>query len=115
MEEIQPEFIIQTNETRWQKTPRPGISEKVLWKDPETGASMALIRVDKGIGMPQHKHTTANQFIFCLSGSYRYSDSGILLKEESFYFNQRGHVHGPTVAEEESVFLEIFDQFPDVS
>ena len=47
--------------------------------------------------------------MFCLSGQYRYIPTGTTLVAGSFYCNPIGSVHGPTVADETTVFLEIYD------
>ena len=86
-----------------------GLSHKMLWRDPVTEASIALVRFEKGSGIPsEHKHAS-NQFMFCLSGRYVYLPTGTTLTKGSFYWNPKGVVHGPTRAEETSVLLEVYD------
>ena len=56
------------------------------------------------------KHTHAsNQFMYCLEGDYEYTDSGLRLRPGSFYMNPKDHPHGPTLAHERSVLIEIYD------
>ncbi len=103
------ELLIQSEEMEWREKSLEGVSEKMLWRDEETGASIALIRFDKGAGLPQpHKHAS-NQFMYCLSGHYEYTSTGVTLKPGTFYCNPEGNVHGPTTAHEETVVLEIYD------
>ena len=103
------ELLIQSEEMEWREKSLEGISEKMLWRDEETGASIALIRFAKGAGLPQpHKHAS-NQFMYCLSGRYEYTSTGVVLESGSFYCNPEGNVHGPAVAHEETVVLEIYD------
>ena len=103
------ELLIQSEEMKWREKSLEGVSEKMLWRDEETGASIALIRFEKGAGLPQpHKHAS-NQFMYCLSGHYEYTETGVTLKPGSFYCNPEGNVHGPTTAHEETVVLEIYD------
>jgi 2,4'-dihydroxyacetophenone dioxygenase len=67
------------------------------------------VRFEKGSGIPsEHKHAS-NQFMFCLSERYVYLPTGTTLTKGSFYWNPRGTVHGPTLAEETSVLLEVYD------
>lgn len=86
-----------------------GFRQYFLWKNLETGASIALLEYEKGGRIPV-KHTHAsNQFMYCLEGDYEYTDSGIRLAPGSFYMNPKGHPHGPTLAHERSVLIEIYD------
>lgn len=93
----------------WVNFPDYGFRQYFLWKNEETGASIAILEYDKGGRIPT-KHTHAsNQFMYCLEGDYEYTDSGLRLRPGSFYMNPKGHPHGPTVAHERSVLIEIYD------
>ena len=103
------EVLLQTEDMEWVEKSLAGLSHKMLWRDPETEASIALVRFEKGSGIPSdHKHAS-NQFMFCLSGRYVYLSTGTTLTKGSFYWNPKGAVHGPTLAEETSVLLEVYD------
>ncbi|TDD50485.1 cupin domain-containing protein [Kribbella antibiotica] len=103
------ELLLQTEDLNWVEKSLDGLSHKMLWRDPETEASIALVRFEKGSGIPsEHKHAS-NQFMFCLSGRYVYVPTGVTLTKGSFYWNPKGCVHGPTLAEETSVLLEVYD------
>jgi 2,4'-dihydroxyacetophenone dioxygenase len=103
------EVLLQTDDLDWVQKSLAGLSHKMLWRDPETEASIALVRFEKGTGIPsEHKHAS-NQFMFCLSGRYVYLPTGTTLTKGSFYWNPKGAVHGPTLAEETSVLLEVYD------
>jgi 2,4'-dihydroxyacetophenone dioxygenase len=103
------EVLLQTEDLEWVEKSLAGLSHKMLWRDPETEASIALVRFEKGSGIPsEHKHAS-NQFMFCLSGRYVYLPTGTTLTKGSFYWNPKGAVHGPTLAEETSVLLEVYD------
>ena len=102
-------MLLQTDDLEWVEKSLAGLSHKMLWRDPETEASIALVRFEKGSGIPsEHKHAS-NQFMFCLSGRYVYLPTGTTLTKGSFYWNPKGDVHGPTLAEETSVLLEVYD------
>jgi len=103
------ELLVHSADMPWRDKSIPGLSEKMLWRDEQTGASIALIQFKKGVGIPEKHLHASNQFMYCLSGAYSYTDSGILLKPGSFYWNPKGNVHGPTTALSETVFLEIYD------
>ena len=103
------EVLLQTEDLAWVEKSLAGLSHKMLWRDPETEASIALVRFEKGSGIPsEHKHAS-NQFMFCLSGRYVYLPTGTTLTKGSFYWNPKGCAHGPTLAEETSVLLEVYD------
>ena len=103
------EVMLQTDDLEWVEKSLAGLSHKMLWRDPETEASIALVRFEKGSGIPsEHKHAS-NQFMFCLSGRYVYLPTGTTLTKGSFYWNPKGVAHGPTRAEETSILLEVYD------
>ena len=103
------EILLQTDDLEWVEKSLDGLSHKMLWRDPVTEASIALVRFEKGSGIPsEHKHAS-NQFMFCLFGRYVYLPTGTTLTKGSFYWNPKGVVHGPTRAEETSVLLEVYD------
>jgi 2,4'-dihydroxyacetophenone dioxygenase len=103
------EVLVQANDLDWVDKTLAGLSHKMLWRDDETGASIALVRFEKGAGIPLRHSHASNQFMFCLKGSYKYVPTRLTLTEGSFYWNPKGCLHGPTLAEEESVLLEIYD------
>jgi len=103
------EILIQTEDLDWVGKSLAGLYHKMLWRNEESGASVALIKFDKGAGIPEAHLHSSNQMMFCLSGKYRYIPTGTTLRPGCFYCNPKGNVHGPTIADETSVFLEIYD------
>jgi len=103
------EILVQTEDLHWAEKSLAGLSQKMLWRNEETGASIALIRFEKGVGIPQAHLHASNQFMYCLAGKYRYVPTGLTLTPGTFYCNPKGCVHGPTIADETSIFLEIYD------
>ena len=94
---------------QWIDFPEYGFRQYFLWKNPDTGASIALLEYQKGGRIPvKHSHAS-NQFMYCLEGDYEYTDSRLRLKPGSFYMNPKDHPHGPTVAHERSLLIEIYD------
>lgn len=103
------ENYVSTDDLNWEQKSLEGLKDKMLFRNEETGATIALIRFEKGTGIPiKHEHAS-NQFMYILSGLYKYIDSDIVLKPGDFYCNEKGNFHGPTVALEETIFLEIYD------
>jgi quercetin dioxygenase-like cupin family protein len=103
------EILIDSAALPWRAKSLAGIHEKMLWRDEATGASIALIRFDKGAGIPAPHYHASNQFMFCLKGHYEYTSTGVTLRAGSFYCNPKGNVHGPAIAHEETVVVEIYD------
>jgi len=103
------EVLIQTQNEEWVDKSLAGLSHKMLWRNEETGASIALVKFEQGAGIPDSHAHASNQFMYCLSGRYRYLPTGTTLIPGSFYWNPKGSVHGPTTAEETTVLLEIYD------
>jgi 2,4'-dihydroxyacetophenone dioxygenase len=103
------EVLLKSEEIAWRPKSLKGLYEKVLWRDDTTGASICLIKFEKGVSIPEPHMHAANQFMFCLEGLYQYKHNGLTLKPGSFYWNPKGNVHGPTIALEETVVVEIFD------
>ena len=103
------ELLVQSNDMAWRAKSLPGVHEKMLWRDEATGASIALIKFDKGASIPAPHSHASNQFMFCLTGKYAYTKTGVVLTAGSFYCNPKGNVHGPTLAHEETVVVEIYD------
>lgn len=103
------EILIQTSGMPWREKSLKGVSEKMLWRNEETGASIALIRFAKGAGIPAPHRHASNQFMFCLQGKYEYTSTGVVLTPGCFYCNPKGNVHGPAVAHEETIVVEIYD------
>jgi 2,4'-dihydroxyacetophenone dioxygenase len=103
------EVLLQSNDMPWRAKSLPGVSEKMLWRDEQGGSSIALIKFDKGARIPQPHLHASNQFMFCLKGKYEYTKTGVTLTAGSFYWNPKGNVHGPTLAHEETIVLEIYD------
>ena len=97
------------DETGWEALGTDGAFIKILWENPETGASIALFRVNKGGGVPTTHVHASNQFMYCLKGRYRYTASDIELTPGKFYWNPKDHPHGPTKAEEDCLLVEIYD------
>jgi 2,4'-dihydroxyacetophenone dioxygenase len=103
------EILLQSESMSWREKSLKGIHEKMLWRNEQTGASIALIKFDRGAGIPQPHYHASNQFMFCLTGKYEYTATKVVLTPGCFYCNPKGNVHGPAVALEETVVLEIYD------
>ncbi|MEO5598646.1 MAG: cupin domain-containing protein [Novosphingobium sp.] len=94
---------------QWIDFPDHGFRQYFLWKNPLTGASFALLDYAPGGGIPEAHTHASNQFMYCIKGRYEYTATGLVLVPGSFYMNPKGHLHGPTVAHEPSLLLEVYD------
>lgn len=103
------EVLLATDDIPWREKSLPGLYEKMLWRAENDEGSIALIKFNKGVSIPAPHSHPSNQFMFVLKGHYEYTATGVELKEGSFYWNPKGNVHGPTIAHEETIFLEIYD------
>ncbi|MEX3985183.1 cupin domain-containing protein [Paraburkholderia sp. EG287A] len=103
------EVLLNSEDMPWRPKSLPGLHEKMLWRDDATGASIALIRFEKGVSIPVPHSHASNQFMFCLQGRYEYTATNVVLMPGSFYWNPKGHVHGPTLAHEDTIVVEIYD------
>jgi quercetin dioxygenase-like cupin family protein len=103
------EILLQTGDLEWVDKTLEGLSHKMLWRNDETGASIALVRFAKGSGIPSRHSHASNQFMFCVQGRYTYVPTALTLEPGSFYWNPKGSLHGPTLAEEDTVLLEVYD------
>ena len=81
----------------------------MLWRNEEIGASIAMIRSWKGAGIPEPHLHASNQFMFCMESRYEYTATGVVLTAGSFYCNPKGNIHGPAIAHEETIVVEIYD------
>ena len=94
---------------KWLDFPDYGFRQYFLWRNPDTGASTAVLEFEAGGGVPiKHAHAS-NQFMYCVSGEYVYTDSNLVLTAGAFYMNPKDHPHGPTLARARSVLIESYD------
>lgn len=103
------EILLQTGDLDWADKTLAGLAQRMLWRDDETGASIALVRFLQGSGVPSVHAHASNQFMFCLQGRYTYTATGLTLTPGAFYWNPKGCLHGPTQAEGDSILLEFYD------
>ena len=84
------EILIQSENVAWREKSLKGVHEKMLWRNEETGASIALIKFDKGRRNSSAALSCPNQFMFCLKGKYEYTSTGVVLTAGCFYCNPKG-------------------------
>ena len=94
---------------KWFLIEKTGIKVNVLWENKESGASVSLLEVPEGAGVPSEHRHASNQFMYCLEGEYEYTKSALVLRPGAFYMNPKGNPHGPTRAHSRCLLLEIYD------
>ena len=62
------EVLLQTAEIPWREKSLKGLYEKMLWRAENDQGSIALIKFEKGIGIPAPHSHDSNQFMFVLEG-----------------------------------------------
>lgn len=99
-----------SDDAGWENDARAdGLEKKVLWQAAPGFASIALLRFAAGSGIEDEPRHASNQFLYCLSGSYGYHASGLMLEPGGFHWSPADDEQGPSTALEESVLLEIYD------
>jgi len=101
------EIVVDPEKSEWESIRISGIKIKYLYKDAQTGASIALVKFDKGAGIPEPHLHASNQFMYVLKGKFSYP--GIEVGEGMLYINPKDHIHGPSKALEDTLVLEIYD------
>jgi hypothetical protein len=103
-------YLKKAADLEW-KTPPTGYylsdaKEKILWSDPQTGASVILMKWPPGVLDRKHRHPHANQWDFVLSGKVQEGgeDASNVLG-----YVPKGDVHGGTVVLEECLVLFHWD------
>lgn len=61
-------LLVEAGKMPWQDAPHAGIKMKLLWQDPESGASTILFKFAPGAKTPLHEHMGLEQ-TFVLEGS----------------------------------------------
>jgi quercetin dioxygenase-like cupin family protein len=60
-------LVVRSADATWRALKVPGVSAKALRRDPETGESTALVRLEPGARFPAHNHP-AGEEVFVLEG-----------------------------------------------
>ena len=106
------------NEIEWEDTPRgyylTDVKQKVLWEDPKTGATLALVKFPKGVADKIHSHPEATQITIGLSGELKMSPEAEPMRVEPnmVVTAPKGGKHGATDFTEESIVLFFWDGPP---
>ena len=103
---------------KWKDTPRgyylSDVKQKVLWEDPKSGATLALVKFPKGVADKIHSHPEATQITIGLSGGLLMPPDNKPMKIEPnmVVTAPKGGKHGATDFTEESIFLFFWDGPP---
>src|SRR4051812_30527873 len=76
----------------WSPGDFPGVSLRVLYSDPDTGATSVLTRLAPGAVIPAHRHTKADETVYVLEGDF--VEDGRSHGPGSFFAGKSGVPHG---------------------
>ena len=106
-------IMIDTDRIEWSDPPRgyyqTAVKQKVLYKNEETGALMALVKFPKGLGDDMHAHPKANQYTFWLDGEMIDADGKHIPLKGLYIYFPKGMEHGKTIFSKESIALFYWD------
>lgn len=86
----------------WHGTRTPGVAIHGLWRDPASGDTAVLVRMDPARGYPPHRHV-GDEEVFVLQGGYR--DRFGIHRVGQFVRNAAGTTHAPVALEGEPCVL----------
>lgn len=110
--------FLKFNDIEWEDTPRgyylSDVKQKVLWKDENTDATLALVKFPEGIADKIHSHPEANQITIGLSGEVEMPPNDVLMKVEPnmVVTMPKGEKHGATNITQETIVLFFWDGPP---
>ncbi len=84
---------LHADDVAWSPLDFPGVSLRVLHRDPDTGATSALTRLAPGAVIPAHIHTQADEAVYVLEGDF--VEDGEHHGPGSFFAAKAGVPHGP--------------------
>ncbi len=106
-------LIVDAKGIEWEDPPRgyylTDVKQKVLWRDEETGAMMALLKFPVGVADEIHSHPEANQLIYCLTGEIESPDGIRTPMDGVFTHTPKGEKHGASKCTKEAIILFYWD------
>jgi hypothetical protein len=107
---------VRFEDVEWEDAPRgyylTDIKQKTLWKNEETGATIALIKFPPGIADKLHTHPNANQIALGLSGAINTPNGVVNPDGTNLNITKKGEIHGHGSFAEESIALFYWDGSP---
>jgi quercetin dioxygenase-like cupin family protein len=105
------QHAIVTDPLPWKSSGFPGVSMRVVYEDPTTGATTVLTRLEPGAIIPAHRHSRANESVFVLTGDF--VEAGITYETGTFFVGAAGTIHGPHESRTGCTVLTNFSAPPD--
>ena len=87
----------------------PGVQEKILYKNEETGSMIALIKYPAGITGKMHVHPDANEAGYYMYGEIEDQQGNPMSIKGLFGVNQKGVEHGQMKALKDTVVMLFWD------
>ena len=111
--------FLKFDDIEWEDTPRgyylADVKQKILWQDPNTGATLALVKFPKGVADKIHSHPEATQITIGLSGGLLMppDNKSVKMEPNMVVTAGKGVKHGRTDFTEESIALFFWDGPPN--
>lgn len=101
------DLLVRGDDDTWVQTDKAGHAHmKPLWASPESGGWAVLYHWKRGYKAPPHKHLGAIH-AYIVSGRLKLRDTE--LKAGDYMYEANGIIHDETVAQEDTVHLNIAD------
>ncbi len=106
-------ITVGTKGIEWEDPPRgyylTDVKQKVIWRDNETGAMMALLKFPMGVADRIHSHPDANQLLYCIKGEVK-SPQGVKTTMDGVStYTPKGEKHGASNCSKETILLLYWD------
>ena len=100
-------FVIMANEKsmEWEDTALKGVKQKVLGVVKATGEFARLVKIEEGVKVPQHTHSTYHH-TYAISGEMEVE--GRKMGPGMYVFTPAGFPHGGFIVTKEAVAFEVF-------
>ena len=101
-------FVIMANEKaiEWEDTAVKGVKQKVLGVIKATGEFARLVKIEEGVKVPQHTHSTYHH-TYGISGEVEVEGRKMGFSG-TYVFTPAGFPHGGFIATKETVAFEVF-------
>jgi anti-sigma factor ChrR (cupin superfamily) len=87
------QHVVQARGAEVEATDIPGVTIRVLWSDPASGALTVVTELAPGAAIPRHRHTHANETVFVLEGDF--VEDGVPYGPGAYFVGAKGTDHGP--------------------
>ena len=101
-EELKPLAELRTHEGAWSSAGAPGVEMRRLFRDPDSGRTTLLLRMEPGARLPAHRHGDHEQCLV-LSGDIGWGE--LIYREGDFVTMGKGTSHPEIRSEQGNLLL----------